>query len=163
MAAAALDDHRHYMRLPMCGYCMNAWDMIYMRLRPGTTSPARWIEFCHVGGCDPDVWDFIDEGTGWPNGFVLNDHGVDWMETVERYQPPDHDNTVFHRRLSDGDGARWRKVMPKLVDAWHATRKEKEDSNGALKDELIDWGEVEFEEEETTDEVEVIPDEEIEW
>lgn len=163
-AAARVDDHRHYMRLPMCGYCMNAWDMIYMRQRPAITSPASWIGYCRVGGCDPDVWEFLDDATGWPVGFVMADNGhVNWAETIETYEPPEHDNTVFHRRLSESDTAAWRRVMPKLVEAYTETRKAKSDDNGALKDEYIDWGDVEFEDEDVDDEVEFIPDEEIEW
>jgi hypothetical protein len=160
---SALDDFRHYMRLPMCGYCINAWDIIYQRMRPGLKSPQEWLAYCHVGGCDPDVWNFLDEETGWPHGFVFLQGGrVDWQQTLDDYEVPAHDDTVYHRRANNGEAARWRKVMPKLVDAWWKTKGGGRYENGVVKDEDIDWGDVEFEDDAPAD-VEFVPDDEIEW
>ena len=142
MSSTSVIDQRHYVNLPMCGFCVNAWDVIYMRARPGTISPQRWIEFCHHGGCDPDVWDYIDQETEWPPGFVFLESGhVDWPETVEAYVVPDHDDRVFHMRLSEGPGAAWRKIMPKLAATFSATRGAGRYENGTVKDEDIQWDE----------------------
>jgi hypothetical protein len=142
----------------MCGYCMNAWDMIYMRRRSGITTPAAWIGYCRVGGCDPDVWDFLDDTTGWPKGFVFKpgDGGhVDWEKTIKKYKMPEPDNRVYHRRFDDSDGAAWRRNSARMTAAFHAVRLAKTDENGALKDELIVWDDDEA--------VEVVADDEIEW
>jgi hypothetical protein len=119
---------------------------------------------CRVGGCDPDVWDYIDDATGWPIDFSFHDDGhVDWPDTIETYPVPDYDNAVFHRRGHDGEGAQWRKVMPKLMAAWALTHgRARYDENGSVPDEEINWGEVEFEDVEEGS-VDVIEDEEIEW
>lgn len=157
MSAAPVTDQRHYMNLPMCGFCMNAWDLIYMRLRPGSrTSAQRWVEYCKVGGCDPDVWDYIDLETGWPTGYIVNEETglVDWLRVSEEYVIPDYDDSVFHMRLSDGPGVRWRKMMPQLISAFSKTRGAgRYTDNGTLPEEDIVWGE--------DDKVEQVPEPDV--
>lgn len=67
----------HYMAYPLCSFCTTAWDVIYDRLRAGNkygqyASPAEILNDCKVGGCDPDIWNYIDDETGWPIGVKLS-------------------------------------------------------------------------------------------
>jgi hypothetical protein len=133
-------DIRHYMKLPICGYCINAWDIIFKRPpwdeRHGHRSPEAWLEHCHVGGCDPDVWEFLGDD-GWP------------------LPKPKPDNRLYHRRDRNSDTARWRKFQPKLVTAWAALRDSKytavldehgrETATKVVPDESISWGDEEDE------------------
>lgn len=140
---------RHYSQFPVCGYCNTAWDIIFMRQRSGT-SPAEWVGFCRSGGCDPDVWDFIDEGTGWPNGWKMGDHGLPkWYRTGKVPPMPETDNRVFHRRASDDPHAPWRKNMVALANK---NQKLKEAKKGINLDDVAWEGEDEEIEDETPDE-----------
>jgi hypothetical protein len=43
----------------ICGYCSTAWDLVYKRQR-SVTSAEQWVGYCKEGGCDPDIWDYVD-------------------------------------------------------------------------------------------------------
>lgn len=111
----------HYVHYPVCGFCTTAWDVIFQRLR-SITSPARWVEYCKWGGCDPDVWDYINEKSGWPYGWKLiaqptvvhEPIRVRWDQLPE---PPEYDDRVYHKRSPDSTGPAepWRKVSAKLL------------------------------------------------
>lgn len=108
-------DLRHYVSYPVCGFCMNAWDMIYGRKRTGTNCE-KWLGFCKWGGCDPDVWEYLDERTGWPWGWKINPKTMTprVFETLMEIPIPDYDNRVYHMRRSDDPGAPWRKTSERL-------------------------------------------------
>lgn len=108
----------HYMNYPICGACMSAWDIIYDRLRVGNKyrnymSPAECLDGCKVGGCDPDIWDFIDEETGWPLGVELGDNSGQPVAYAFRRETgrgrfvivAPYDNRLYHR--SDSDARDW--------------------------------------------------------
>lgn len=138
---ADLLNPNHYYRLPICGFCQNAWDMLFQRppwaSRPGSMSPGEWVNLCPVGGCDPDVWDYLNEFTGEPNGVK-----------------PKGNNATYHRRLTDDHSAAWRKRWPGIVHQWAAKKNEKfqpvVDRYGkvlsrVVADDDIDWGDEEVE------------------
>jgi len=107
----------HYAHYPMCGWCYNAWDLVYARTR-SSVSPMRWLEFCRWGGCDPDIWDMIDEGTGWPHGWSIDAHNVPIAYQADSkivLDIPDYDNRVFHMRKDNGPSAPWRTVNQRLL------------------------------------------------
>jgi hypothetical protein len=107
---------KHYMNFPVCGFCNTAWDVLYGRIR-SATSPAQWVGYCKAGGCDPDIWDFIDEGTGWPNGWKLGFKGMPLFygdPKKNKVKFPPTDNRVYHRRATDDQNAPWRKFMVRL-------------------------------------------------
>lgn len=145
MTGNLLDPH-HYMKLPICGYCMNAWDQIYNRSpwdqRPGSIPPSRWLELCRVGGCDPDAWDFLDEETGLP------------------HPDPTPDDRLFHRR---GQGRRWERYTPKLVSEWAAIRNAKyqkvTDQHGNVLSKVVADDRIAWDEEEPV----AVSDDDIEW
>lgn len=114
----------HYVRYPICGYCSTAWDILFQRTR-SSTSPGRWLEYCKVGGCDPDVWEFIDEATGWPESWPFDSkaHRIEWGEVDPEDVPP-HDDRCFHRRsqFHSPDNAPWRKISDKLLAQAHERR-----------------------------------------
>ena len=111
-------DIAHYAGYPMCGYCYNAWDAIYGRSR-SLLSPARWIDFCPVGGCDPDVWDHLDEDTGWPTGWKVGGNGmpVAYTKPGVKLVIPAYDNRVYHMRSDSDAHAPWRKTSVRLTKA----------------------------------------------
>jgi hypothetical protein len=47
----------------MCGYCNTAWEIICGNMTSGTLL-LDWIDMCSTGGCDPDLWEYVDEKTG---------------------------------------------------------------------------------------------------
>lgn len=102
----------HYESYPVCGFCVNAWDIVYQRRR-ALTSPEQWLGYCKVNGCDPDIWDYINLTTHWPKGWkVFRESGIpNWKKLPA---PPPFDDRVYHRRESDGQNAKWRKVMNTL-------------------------------------------------
>jgi hypothetical protein len=127
---------KHYTHLPMCGFCVNAWDVIYGRVRT-LISCEQWIGYCKWGGCDPDVWEYIDEITGWPIGMKLNKQGkpkafYDHKIVIEI---PPFDNRVYHRRSDSGDNAPWRKVSVQLMKAWQ----ERTAKIKGIKIEDVEW------------------------
>jgi hypothetical protein len=126
----------HYMNYPVCGYCTNAWDVIYGRKR-SRTSPMQWVSYCKVGGCDPDVWDHIDEGTGWPPGWKLADNGLPlgYSKSNKPLKIPATDDRVYHRRASDDPKAPWRNITNKLRREWG----EKVAKKKGLTADEIDW------------------------
>lgn len=102
---------KHYTNYPVCGFCTTAWDVIYGRVR-SATSPGTWVGYCRWGGCDPDVWDHVDESTGWPTGWKLNNRGLPiCYEGGKRGKltTPKPDNRCFHRRDDNSTTAPWRK------------------------------------------------------
>lgn len=137
----------HYMNFPVCGFCTNAWDIVYGRMR-STTSPARFVEWCRVGGCDPDIWDFIDDGTGWPVGWKLSKHtGLPLCYKDPKKWPleiPEYDNRVYHRRKNDDPGAPWRKIM---ISLHNRQAKVKSESNKPTAFEDIEWDDDEADDE----------------
>lgn len=113
---------KHYTNFPVCGFCMNAWDIVYGRMR-AHTSPMTFLSFCRHGGCDPDIWEHIDEGTGWPDKWKLNDKGLPqwWFEKAPKnVKIPVTDNRVYHLRADSDSHAPWRNVMPRLMREWQA-------------------------------------------
>jgi len=108
-------DLRHYTNFPICGFCYNAWDIIFGRQRT-LISCEKWLSFCRWGGCDPDVWDFIDEKTGWPKGMKLNKQGQPkvFFDHKLVIEVPVYDNRVYHRRANSDDNAPWRKTSDRL-------------------------------------------------
>jgi hypothetical protein len=107
---------KHYTNYPVCGFCNTAWDVIYGRIR-SATPPATWVGYCKFGGCDPDVWDFIDEDTGWPTNWKLNKRGFPLCYTSGKHgtiSVPKFDNRVYHRRANDDRNAPWRKTSQAL-------------------------------------------------
>src|SRR4051794_1839621 len=87
---------KHYANYPVCGFCINAWDIVYQRTR-SNTSAARWVDYCKVVGCDPDIWDYLDMETGWPKGWPMKGEPEmpDWDKLPK---PPEQDNRVYHKR-----------------------------------------------------------------
>ena len=157
MADYGLTDLRFYMQWPMCGHCSIAWDLIYQRLR-SPASPAHYLRLCTVGGCDPEIWDFLDDRTGWPVGFKLKGNGMpDWSRLPD---PPMAENETFHRRDRDDDKAPWRNV-------WERLRKEnlkREARRKNIADEDLDFGDDEEDEDEEDDtESTYVADEDLEW
>lgn len=107
---------RHYTHYPMCGYCYNAWNIVYCRTR-SLTSPGKWVEWCPSGGCDPDIWDHIDENTGWPEDWKLDSMGHPKGYRNPKKYPlfiPKTDNRVYHLRADDDSNAPWRKTSSRL-------------------------------------------------
>jgi hypothetical protein len=104
----------HYAHYPVCGYCINAWDIVYQRMRM-STSPAQWVDYCKVFGCDPDIWDYLDPETGWPRDWpMVGEPEVPKWSNLPI--PPDPDNRVYHKRDNDGQNAPWRKVGRALTN-----------------------------------------------
>ena len=120
-------EFEHYKKYPMCGFCTNAWDIIYQRSRH-LTSPVVWVgEYCPVGGCDPEVWDYLNSTTMWPKGFkVSKKTGMPNWDKLPNL--PDHDDRVFHKRKTDGPNAKWRRtsnaLLKKAIEAHEAFRLE---------------------------------------
>ena len=107
----------HYMHYPICGHCTTAWDIIYKRQRAHTYSPRFWLEKCRFGGCDPDVWDYLDDSTGWPLGWKIRGGHPVWKQVV-KVVPPDPDPRVFHKREFYNDAnphAPWRTMSARLL------------------------------------------------
>lgn len=112
---------KHYMSYPMCGFCTNAWDIIYARQRSGL-SCEQWLDKCKVGGCDPDVWEYIDTRTGWPLGWKIDKAtGRPKVYQDEKLEIPipEYDDRVFHMRKPDrgnlyNPNAPWRKISERL-------------------------------------------------
>lgn len=104
----------HYARYPMCGFCTNAWDIIYQRMRTHT-NPEEWLNYCPVHGCDPDVWDYINLTTHWPKGWkVFRETGMpNWKKMPPKPTP---DDRVFHKRATDGLNAKWRRTSNALLN-----------------------------------------------
>ena len=143
------------MGYPVCGFCMTAWDMIYQRTRTGTPA-SQWVNYCKFGGCDPDVWDYISEGSGWPNKWKLKPNGrPDWSKLPD---PPPADDRCFHKRADSGSNAPWRKYGAKLLkesqEASHRRRN--------IQDHEVIWDEDEDETEWQEEQGEVSGDA-IEW
>ena len=142
---ADVTELRHYTNFPVCGYCMNAWNIIYGRMRTGL-SPEKWLGYCRWGGCDPDVWDHIDDRTGWPWGWKVNKE-TGWPRCYTDPKAPmplpDTDNRVYHMRANDDPAAPWRKTSDRL-------RAARQTRNGKIKG--INLDEIEWDEEEITDE-----------
>lgn len=153
----------HYVHYPVCGFCMTAWDLIFQRLR-SITSPQRFVEWCKVGGCDPDVWDYIDERSGWPYGWKLiaqptvatQPIRVKWNKLPE---PPEYDDRVYHKRSPDSKGPSepWRRTSAQLLKK--AQEKNERKRNGEF---VIEWDGDDDEDEEPVETV-VEATEEIEW
>lgn len=128
----------HYTNYPMCGYCSNAWDIIYGRQRT-IISCERWLSYCKWGGCDPEVWEHIDERTGWPIGMKI-DKATGWPKCFTDIKAtvliPEYDNRVYHMRENSADNAPWRKVSERLRQA--AIARKGKIKNIDLKD--VDFG-----------------------
>lgn len=105
----------HYDHYPLCGFCMNAWDIVYLRMRTRHTTAVKWVEMCKVGGCDPDIWEYLDEDTCWPIGWPVGDNGEPIWEKVAKLPLPKPDNRCRHRRNDDSERAPWRKYGPRLA------------------------------------------------
>lgn len=107
---------KHYVNYPVCGFCMNAWDILYGRQRT-TISCEKWLSFCHWGGCDPDIWDYLDERTGWPLGTKIDPKTM-WPRYFTNHNLaipiPEYDNRVYHMRETEDDRAPWRKTSDRL-------------------------------------------------
>ncbi len=145
MSTTSPIDPKHYVRLPICGYCGNAWDIVFGRppwhKGPGRYTAEEWLGHCRVGGCDPDIWEFLEDP------FVV-----------------EYDNRVYHRREDDEPNAPWRRMWPKIVAQWAAIKNSR--FTDTVTDRVtgqrvrvvavdeIDWGEPE-----------TVPaaDEDIEW
>jgi len=108
------------MHYPICGSCYSAWDVIYDRGRVGNqwgkhSSPADILHGCKFGGCDPDVWEFIDEETGWPIGVPLGPNSgkpiaYAWRRDAEGGKghfnvEAEYDDRVFHRRSPEAEAS----------------------------------------------------------
>jgi hypothetical protein len=155
---SGVTDFEHYMNYPVCGYCNTAWDIVMQRMR-AITPPGRWLDWCPCGGCDPDIWDFLDDDTGWP---------WDWPYDARTGRPvwskiPKEimaaDNRCYHRRTDSGPNAPWRKNSEKLRKK-SIERAEKR-RNITASD--IDWDEVEEEVRETVPPTPESSDEDIDW
>lgn len=150
-----LRDLDFYMHYPVCGFCRTAWDIVYQRQR-SLTPPSRWVEWCKVGGCDPEIWDFLDDDTGWP---------LDWMIDVRTGRPdwdfmpevPLHDNDAIHRAKDMGPNAPWRKISLRLVKQWQ----DKEERRRNITADELQWDEDLPDEPVEADEVP--SDDDIEW
>lgn len=157
----------HYVSYPVCGFCMSAWDIIFQRMR-ALTSPQRFVEWCKVGGCDPDVWDYIDDRSGWPYGWKLIAQPsvpdvpirVKWKLLPE---PPEFDDRVYHKRSPDSKGPNepWRRTSTQLLKQAQAKAERKR--NG---DFVIEWDD--DEDEDNPDPVDAVEtddadDDGIEW
>lgn len=103
---------------PMCGHCYTAWDLLYGRIRSNTTI-RQWLEYCRWGGCDPDVWDFLDDN-GEPTGEV-----------------PTYNRNLYHRRADDTPSG-WRFSNKKKAVAT-VPRKPAEDIEWDTEEEDIEW------------------------
>lgn len=130
---------RHYTHYPVCGFCTEAWDVIYVRSR-STTSPADWVGFCKHGGCDPEVWDFLDDDDGWPLHWEIGKNGrpVGYLKDRRgELFPAKFDNRVFHRRSGNEESAPWRKAEIRLLR--EAQEKKAKIKNLDVNDPLL-WG-----------------------
>jgi hypothetical protein len=146
----------HYMRYPMCGYCNSAWDVIYQRLRMHT-SPEQWLGYCPVGGCDPDIWDYIDERTGWPLKWKMQPNG--FRPRWDKLPPiPDYDDRCYHKRGGDGPSEPWRKVSAKLL----RIAQERSAAKRGISVEELEWDDDEEPTPEPAPEV-TDADDDIEW
>lgn len=63
----------------ICGFCQTAWDIVYGRCR-SNTSPGTWVGYCARGGCDPDIWDYVE------------------VDGTVGYQTPPFVERLYHRR-----------------------------------------------------------------
>jgi hypothetical protein len=68
----------------ICGFCNTAWDLVYKRCR-SVTSVGQWVGYCREGGCDPDIWDYIDD-----NGGLAEDEVPEFMPHL--FHRRDHNN-----------------------------------------------------------------------
>lgn len=105
----------------MCGYCETAWDQVMGRLKYHRYNPGYWLSYCRVGGCDPDIWDYLD-GKG---------------NVVER---PLYSKKLFHRRDAS---VPWTSHTTRRVPPEELLAKEIERQQ-ALKAQLVDPTEVEW-------------------
>jgi hypothetical protein len=134
----------HYNHYPVCGYCLNAWNIIYQRW-VSALSPVEWLHYCRHNGCDPDVWDYINRATGWPKGFKVGRQSG--KPNLTKLPPvPEYDPRVFHKRDPQDEfssQARWRKNSDALIrkaQDYRATLR------GVSPVELAEWDEPESEE-----------------
>lgn len=128
----------HYTNYPMCGYCTNAWNIVFGRSRT-IISCERWLKYCKWGGCDPDIWEYLDERTGWPLGWKVDPKTM-WprcfTDSKVKLPIPDFDNRVFHMRANDDPTAPWRKTSERLRAA-AIDRKGK--IKGIKVEDITDW------------------------
>lgn len=144
---------KFYMNYPLCGHCTVAWDMVYQRQRC-SVSPEHTLRLCPAGGCDPEIWDFLDDLTGYPLGWQLRSNGrPDWKNLPE---PPMADNDCFHRRDREDDKAPWRRHSAALLREVHRRNEAKRNQS----DDEIVW---DADEDDEDDEETFVPDDEIEW
>ena len=152
MTTKNLLDDRHYVKLPICGFCQNAWDILFARApwsrSAHGTAPGQMVRYCRVGGCDPDIWEYLDEDGDWNGRKVKGNNGT------------------FHRRLDNDSAAPWRKGWPRIVAAFSVRRNSQyesvRDKNGfvvskVLSEDSIEWDEEDEEPEETVEAVVVDP------
>lgn len=138
---------KFYMNYPVCGFCMSAWDIVFQRRRGGLP-PQQWVNYCKVGGCDPEIWEYLDDDTGWPKGWKLRSNG--WPDWKKLPKPPKANNDCYHRRDDDGVHAPWRKNSLKLLR--QAQMKFEKQRN--ITDEQIRWDEEEEPEQAVSDDIE---------
>ncbi len=142
---------RHYVHYPLCGFCQSAWDVIYQRLlnlqresghplNPGA-APLTSLTHCRWGGCDPDIWDYVNMQTGWPRGWKVSRRtGRPNLERLP--EPPSPYPKVFHLRAEyhSPDHAAWRRTSTRLTNE---AIERKRDAKAILSDpgELDIWNE----------------------
>ena len=108
---------KHYQHYPICGFCMAVWDMIYLRTRLAG-NPTEHLNLCKWGGCDPDIWDYLDEKTGFPLGWRVKNGVVKWDRDKLRKHMPPYDNRVYHKRRDNSGTAPWRHNSSRLSKAF---------------------------------------------
>ena len=156
-----LTDLGFYMNWPMCGHCATAWDVIYQRLR-SSASPEHYVNLCPVGGCDPEIWDFLDDRTGWPVGWELDSRHIPiWSELPD---PPLAEPQAYHRRellVDSNPHAPWRKVWDRL----HKENQKRNERRAKRTDDELDWDEPEPDEDDSDedDDQADIPEDEWDW